>query len=249
MPPSQFSLEQLVNKGAAAAGIPIGAAARLLGRQQPAYNYAESRLSRKPVLIVQDPSQAKGGVLGEKDYGGYLQTVDPWNTSPMSNVVRKNVVEGKSPVVIAPYEPPSYGPAGSTGTEHGVMRHESVHQYLGDTKVPLGRLFASNPALRQTIESNLDKMNYTDKQYADEVASRLAAGQFQSLGLTPQQGVQVWKQWLSELSKTDPKKAARLDMYTRASHAAILKSGEPTSEQASQWYPTSQTTPAATSAK
>lgn len=236
-PSSHFSMQDLVDRGAAAVGMPVAYAAKLLGRQSPKYTYAESRLSHGPVMMVQDPSQARGGVLGEKDYGAYMRTVDPWDTSPMSNEVRKSVVAGKPPVVIAPHEAQSYGPMGNSGTEQGVTRHESVHQYIPNAHVSLGRVFASNPALRQTIESKLDKMNYTDKQYAGEVASRLAAGQFQSLGLTPQQGVQAWHQWLSEYAKEDPKKAARLDMYTRDKHAAILKSGEPTPEQEAQFLP------------
>lgn len=232
MPPSQFSLQQLVDRGSAAMGAPIAYAAKLLGRQQPKYSYAESRLSHGPVMMVQDPAQAKA-LMGE-DFGRYMPSMDPTNVSPMSNEVRSQIMQGKKPVAIAPYQEPTYGPAGQKGTEQGVLRHESVHQYLGNTKVPLSRL---DPNIKNLMVSQLDKMGYKQEDYADEVASRLASGQFQSLGLPPQQGVQVWKQWLSALSTTDPEKAKRLDMYTRDKHAAILQSGEPTPEQTAQFLP------------
>lgn len=221
-------------------GMPLAYAAKKLGRQQPNYTYAESRLSHGPVMMVQDPEQAKA-LMGEH-FGEYLPSMDPVNVSPMSNEVRSQILQGKPPVVIAPYQAPTYGPAGSKGTEPGVIRHEAVHQYLSGVKVSPQRLFAVtdkiDPLIKQRIGNQLTSMGYPTTDFGDEIASRLAAGQFSSLGLSPQQGEQVWRSWLSEMSKTDPAKASRLDMYTRSAHAAILQSGEPTSEQSAQFLPT-----------
>jgi hypothetical protein len=201
-------------------GSAIGDVATRLGLQaQPDYSMAYNRFTRNPMIVSHDPSQMAS--LESGSFGStFMQPGDVGvGHGPLAQLVRQNLPSG--PVtVLAPGTADPFTRTGLTG--QGVPRHETAHQILGDTQVPVQQLFSKlPPEIAQRIQNS--------GWPADEIGVRLAAStiadpsadprttQAYSIGLTPDEARQALNVWLSELAKIDPSKAAKMIRLTGVS--------------------------------
>lgn len=209
VPPIPFSFATLIN--------------RLRGQSPANYSYAQSRLGRQPMIYANDPEQFRQ--LRGTDYGStfspgagqsFALAADP-TTGPLADPVRALLGSTGEPVsVIAPYRGAAAGPAGHVATEPGVPLHESTHQFIGENKLPIPLLYTRVPKdIQEKIFQALTARNYPTDRFSDEIPARLAAGQFASLGLSPEEGRQVWQTYLDLYQKQAPEKARRFQAYTR----------------------------------
>lgn len=210
LPPLPYSLAMLVNK--------------LRGQKPANYSYAQTRLGRQPVIYSQDQSQFNQ-VDSPQDWGAAFSPtweqkaklrVDP-TSGPLGDPVNALLGQGSPVSVIAPYQSSKSGlPGDVTGTPSGVPLHESVHQFIGSDKLPLDALKASiDPQTMEKMRDALERMNTPGDKFGDEIPARLASGQYSSLGLSPEEGQQLWHTYLDLYQKMNPAKANRLRVYTK----------------------------------
>jgi hypothetical protein len=208
-------------------------------RSQPPANYREARtrLGRQPVMYAQDAGQYSA-VDSPANWGGTFQPtleqkiklrMNP-AAGPLADPLRALLGQGQPVSVIAPEQASKTGLAGDTsGTPAGVTLHEATHQFVGSNKLPLDILKSKiDPQLMARMRQALEKQNYTGDNFGDEIPARLASGQFDSLGLSPKEGQQLWDTYLTEYSKVAPRRANRLRMYTSG---RSMQPWEPPTEQ------------------
>jgi hypothetical protein len=191
-------------------------------RGQPA-SYAQTRLGRQPVIYAGDEGQYEGltNPLHDPHKTTYGATfMDPsklgWASmqSPLYGATQEALKTGEPVSVIAPYEKPVSGPGGTSGTEPGVPLHEATHQFTKG--LPLQQIVGKlSGSLQTKMSQALAKSGYSDNDVPGEVTSRLIAGQFGSLGLDREEGLQARGELLANMQKVAPKQAQRLGMYTR----------------------------------
>jgi len=228
LPTPSFSLSTLIN--------------RYKNAEPAKYSLAYSRLGRQPMIFSESPEQAKqliGTDLG-RSYQVFgkaapfdalhdaavhgVLTADP-AAGPLADPVRK-LYEGGEPVsVVAPYKEPvvvgrsKSGKGGrivEQGTPSGVPLHEAVHSYMGSDRVPVNLLFTKlEPDVRGRITDTLARQGYPVEAFVDEIPARLAAGQFDRLGLSREEGQKLWQTYLDMYTKMSPEKANRLRLYTK----------------------------------
>jgi len=208
LPPLSPSLAMLINK--------------LRGQPENYEGYAQSRLGRTPMIYARTPQQFEelDNPLHNPlrhDYGATFMNrgdLGAVNVSSLHDPVAALLSQGQPVSVIRPPEQAVSGPGGSPGTEPGVSLHEAVHAYTKG--LPLDALYQQLPdPLRNKMTQAIAKAGYSPVNIPGEVASRLVAGQFGSLGLTQDEGMAARQQYLASMQKVAPKQATRLQMYTR----------------------------------
>ena len=208
LPPLSPSLAMLVN--------------RLRGQPQSFQGYAQTRLGRTPIIYAQSPEQFEelDNPLHNPlrhDYGATFMSrsdLGPANISTLHDPVAALLSQGQPVSVIRPPEAPVAGPGGSPGTEPGVPLHEATHAYTKG--LPLQSLYQQLPdPLRAKMTQAIVQAGYSPDAIPGEVASRLVAGQFGSLGLTQEEGLAARQQYLANMQKVAPQQGTRLQMYTR----------------------------------
>lgn len=203
-----FSLASLIN--------------RMRGQPENFEGYAQTRLGRQPQIYARnqqqfdeltnplhDPRKSIYGAtfMGKGDVGAA-------NVSPLADPVRALLSQGEPVSVISPNQKPVSGPGGTPGTEPGVPLHEATHQFTKG--LPLKQIYQQlGPDVQNKMEQSLQKSGYSKDDIPGEVASRLVAGQFGSLGLTAQEGMYVRQAYFTHMQNVAPKQAQRLQMYTK----------------------------------
>lgn len=205
-PPMSLALADLVGK---------------LRGQQP--GYAQTRLGRQPIIYARDQDQYEGLTNplhnpARVTYGATFMSPGDLGflsrQSPLHGATQEALSTGEPTSIIAPYQKPVSGPGGSQGTEPGVPLHEATHQFTKG--LPLDQLFSQLDSPTQVkMATALSKAGYERDAIPGEVASRLVSGQFGSLGLTRDEGMQARQTFLSNLQQVDQSRGQRLSIYTR----------------------------------
>ncbi len=181
--------------------------------EQPKYNYAESRLSHGPMILA-DPAQYERFSPGH--LGDTVQSISPLNRSPLAGPVREQLAKGQKPIVMGNWDPMSVTPSAYKDTVGQVTGHESTHQLIGGSKLPLSIFYSQiPPAIQGAIHQELSKQGYPPSQFGDEIPARLANRQYASLGVTPEQGQALWQKYLELYQQANAANAGRLRSYTK----------------------------------
>lgn len=191
-------------------------------------SYAQARLGRTPVIYAKDRAQyedltnPKHDVAQEGSHGAtFMRPGDlsllSW-PSPLYGAARDALSDAGTVAVIAPYQRPIGGPGGTLGTEPGVATHEASHAYFKG--LPLDQIVSRLPSATQAklvkgIEDLAKSYHYPPENIPGEVAVRLVAGQFGSLGLNESDGLQARQELLSAMQQFSAQKAERARLYTQ----------------------------------
>jgi len=183
------------------------------------YSLAYSRLGRQPMIYSESPEQSMQmtgpawgrtyqppqGAMERTVSGGYM-ALNP-TFGPLAEPVHEQLSKGGPVSVIMPYR---------EDTPPGVPLHEATHAFQGTDALPLSVLYTKvEPSIRGRISDALTKQGVDPDTFSREIPARLASGQFKTLGLTPEEGRQLWQTYLDMYQKMAPEKANRLRLYTK----------------------------------